>query len=1009
MATLRLLIKRFVAQRSLGLAVVVTLAFSIGVLVAGPIYADSAREAILASSLGSETVNVTNARLQVFGGTTFDWTEADRVVEDAVASIPTREVVAQGLGTVRLNDVEGLPSVPLLFRDGAPGHLEIRGEAPGPGEVALPAGMAESLGIEPGEQIVVLGPNDRTRTLSVSGSYDTPSREDPFWFGSRNPFPAPDSTEPSPLLVDRATYLDTSFRLGMTNEYTWDAFLDLEGVAFDRASRVPGELRDVEETVRADPQLSTARLATGLGTLFDLVDLRVQNLRVPILLVVFQIGAVTLAVLAGVGALALTRQTFELAVLHSRGFQRRTLLVVQAAQALLYAVVAYPLGLLLGMGLAKLAGRFNGEQLPGVSFPVRLNEGAAWLGIAVAVTGALVLLALSVPVVSRTVIEERKRASREDRPLLSRVPVELIVLPLGIFAFIQLRNGTKPQVGEGAIEPFVLAAPTLLLFAASFIALRLFAFVLRRLDGAIGRSRRLPTYLSGRRLGRSPGTGSAAALLLLLSMGLLVIATSYRAIVIRNHQDAAHVQIGADFRVNASPPEQVITAIGAMPPKTMAVVRTDPSFRESSFSLPPTALGIDPDRFEEAGWWREDFSTTPIEEILREIDTPPLGLPVPDTATELTMTLDGENAEGLTVQATSIASDGDIATSEQLLEAGSQAVSLPLPDAERLLSITFAADTTIEVPDRISVTISGAELGGQPLDIGTWQPTTWRGSAGAVTQNGDGTVGYDFRPGAGTVIGGILPPAPPLPALVSEHFVEDAGGPVDVGLTGQQLQVEPIAVASQFPGIVPNAPFVVVSNRGLLERQFSIPEPGVSLNEVWANTAEDPSEQLREAGWTPGVVNAAAPIEGVLAQLPQSLAVGMNFTAAVAGVALVIAGVAAGLYFTMRRRDYEFAALRAMGTGRRQIRSTLVLEQAGLLGFALVAGLGIGYWLLRLVMPYVDTSLGVSYPAPVLVLDWPALGAAVVAIVAATALAIGAAMRTLMRSSVTGVLRGEAE
>jgi hypothetical protein len=45
----------------------------------------------------------------------------------------------------------------------------------------------------------------------------------------------------------------------------------------------------------------------------------------------------------------------------------------------------------------------------------------------------------------------------------------------------------------------------------------------------------------------------------------------------------------------------------------------------------------------------------------------------------------------------------------------------------------------------------------------------------------------------------------------------------------------------------------------------------------------------------------------------------------------------------------------------------------------------------------------------VLVLDWPALGAAVVAIVAATALAIGAAMRTLMRSSVTGVLRGEAE
>ena len=64
-------------------------------------------------------------------------------------------------------------------------------------------------------------------------------------------------------------------------------------------------------------------------------------------------------------------------------------------QALLYAAVAFPLGLLLGLGLAKLAGRLNGEQLPGVEFPARLNDGAIWLGLAVALVGALVLLALS--------------------------------------------------------------------------------------------------------------------------------------------------------------------------------------------------------------------------------------------------------------------------------------------------------------------------------------------------------------------------------------------------------------------------------------------------------------------------------------------------------------------------------------------------------------------------------------------------------------------------------------
>ena len=71
--------------------------------------------------------------------------------------------------------------------------------------------------------------------------------------------------------------------------------------------------------------------------------------------------------------------------------------------------------------------------------------------------------------------------------------------------------------------------------------------------------------------------------------------------------------------------------------------------------------------------------------------------------------------------------------------------------------------------------------------------------------------------------------------------------------------------------------------------------------------------------------------------------------------------------------------------------------------------IAIGYLLLRLMMPYVGTSLGVPYPVPVLVIDWAALGVAVVAIVVAAAISLAAAMRFLMRSSVTGVLRGEAE
>ncbi|MGZ5301656.1 MAG: hypothetical protein ACXWEJ_07525, partial [Actinomycetota bacterium] len=83
MATFRFLIKRFVAQRLLGLAVVVTLAFSVGVLVAGPIYADAARSAILSSAIQGAAVTVANARIQVYGNGGFPWADADASITAA--------------------------------------------------------------------------------------------------------------------------------------------------------------------------------------------------------------------------------------------------------------------------------------------------------------------------------------------------------------------------------------------------------------------------------------------------------------------------------------------------------------------------------------------------------------------------------------------------------------------------------------------------------------------------------------------------------------------------------------------------------------------------------------------------------------------------------------------------------------------------------------------------------------------------------------------------------------
>jgi hypothetical protein len=797
----------------------------------------------------------------------------------------------------------------------------------------------------------------------------------------------------------------------LTTQYSWDAFLDLAGVPFEQVSRVPDDIGRIFSILQGetDPGLSSITLVSGLDTLLEIVRQRIADLAVPILLVVFQIGAVTLAVLAGVGALALTRQAFELAVLHSRGFRRGLLLAAQASQAVFVAIAAFPLGLLLGMGLAALASTANGPDLPGVSFPIRLNAAGQQLGLVAAVIGCFILIGLSMPYVSRTILEERRAASREDRPLLARVPVELFVLPLGVFAFLQLRTGTGPEAGSGEVDPLILVAPTLLLFGGSFLALRLLLLVFRALDTRIGRTRHLSRYLAGRRVGRSPGTGFAAALLLLLSMGLLVVSTSYRAIVLRNHEDAAHAQVGADWRIDVTPPDDILSVIERMPPLTTAVVRTEPRLESGTFNLPPIALGIDPERHAAAGWWREDFSETPLQEIMRRLETPPFGMTLPVPTATLTLEIaSSEDVRNLRIAATGVNASGFVRTAPlEPVGRGLTRYELALDAAVRLLSITIHR-TSLDSPDEVTFEVRSIEADGEPISLEGWEPLTWRGSAGSVEPEGAG-VRYEMESGASDVIGGIVPGSDPLPVLVSPG-IASADGPIfPATLGGQELELDPVVGALQFPSMIPNAPFIVLSGPALLERAAAVPEPGLVLNEVWAEGDRDPIPLLRADGLVPGAVARTAPIEGFLAQLPQSLALGMNFVAAAGGAGLVVVGVAAGLYFAQRRRDYEFAALRAMGTAPGQIVRTLALEQVLLLGFAVVAGLGLGYLLLRLMMPYVGPSLSVAYPPPVFLMDWTSLGIALGAILGSTAIALSLSSRALLRASVTGVLRGEAE
>jgi FtsX-like permease family len=1016
MAMLRFLFRRLVAQRLLALGVVLTLAFSIGVMASGPIYTDAAREFIVTSSIATATAPTKNIRVDTYWDQSFSWTHADQMVTAAAADagVPVGQIVRQAEASARVGPQQA--SAPVLFRDGGPDHLAFRsGAAPGPDEVAIPFGLAYSSGLHVGDRIDVLGPTDGRAGLRISGIFDPPTdASDPFWFGEGTPFNYGDNEDPDPIVVDRDTEQRLANDLGLTTHLTWDLYLNLSGITYAGASTLPDATTAFSHAM-TDGSFVGEQLpdvATGIPVLVAQIQRALTDLRVPILLVLIQVWVVTLVVIAGVGVLLVARQSFELAVLHSRGFTGRTLLLVQAAQAALAALVALPLGVTVGVFLARFAAAMNGPRAGGVGFVTHLSGGSLAFAAGAAATGALVLALPSIPAVRRTILDERRQASRGGHPTLARVPVELFVLPVGLFALALLRNGDATPTGtdQGTIDPLLLFGPTLVLLGASFLVVRLLSWLVGSLDSRIGRSQRLATYLAGRRLAREPGIAFASAILVVLSVGLLFLSTSYRATILRSHSDAAHASVGTDWVASVGSSSTGSDRFDEPLPSGMAPVATVPldGFR-GRYAIPPTGLAVDPTSFRDVAWWRSDFASDPFNILMDRMASPPVGVPLATEGGPIEVTLETPAVDTvLGLRANVVNADGSVASSDpQPLLAGRHTYGIATGDATRLLSLTFSRPSATSALG-VSIVVERLDVGGDPISMDGWTLLPTFGSRGRVETSATGGT-IEAKLGIGGSVAGLEPEPPAVPAIVSTDVGAQEGSDLRLWAGYRTVSIHVVGRADAFPGIPPATPFVVASGPTMFALQGAVPDAIQRVDQVWAIGDTDPTAALGGAGFQIGRVASAQALEARLAEAPQSLAVGLDAAAATAGLGLVIAGVTATLYFAQRRRDFEFASLRAMGTSTPTVRSTIAREQIALVAAASVAGIALGSIVLRLVRAPLLTAVRTVFPAPRISVDVPMLATALIVIGVAAAIAIAAATRAALRAGITTVLRGDPE
>ncbi len=806
------------------------------------------------------------------------------------------------------------------------------------------------------------------------------------------------------MVTTRSTALDVSRRLGLSTWFSWDLYLPWDRMTWEQAQGLEPVQHTIDQRLVETLTTSQAHVEGGIPELIGDVRRSVEDLQTPVFLVALQILLVGLVVIAGVGVLLASRQGFELAILHSRGFSRGWLFRVQLLQAGAAAVVALPIGLLFARALAAFAGSTTGERAPGIGFPTALSTASVRLAVAAAVVAAIVLALPSIAAVRRTIIAERHHASREDRSLLARLPVELVVLPVGVLALVQLRQAPLTIVTDAQpVQPLLLFAPTLLILGVTFLVVRLLSWTARALDGPVGRSRRLSTYLAGRRLARSGDASFAAALLVVLAVSLLVVATTFRATSERAHRDAAQAFTGAAWVGDLG--QMPGGAISTLPPGTTAVSRFIPSAVSGTLPSGTEGLGIDPATFEGSSWWRSDLADGSLGDLMQDLHTPQPGVPLPDGARQLSFRMTApSDADAFDVRATVADPDGTVrATPSQPIVPGANEYTLDLGDASRLLSITIGARSFAElVPAGSAFAFSDVAAGGSALTLDGWAPVS-RAGATATLEATDG--GWRYVVSALSEVVGIQPQPQALPALVS-----DAIDPSTTALlvAGVRVPIRPVAFPRAFPGVPSGSPFVVVSRPALQDVLRAAPEPPSMAVQVWTMHS-DPTADLHAGGYHVIDATSAAAIQAGLDQQPPALAIGMDAAAAIAGLALVVAGVAATLYVAQRRRAFEFAALLAMGAPTRALRRAIGREQLWLVGSASIVGLALGRACVELAAPQLRASAGVRFPTPVVVVDASVLLAALAALVVATFLATRAAGRALSRLPVTTVLRGEVE
>jgi putative ABC transport system permease protein len=392
--------------------------------------------------------------------------------------------------------------------------------------------------------------------------------------------------------------------------------------------------------------LTTYRRAT------DLLTILLYAFTVPI------IGLI-LAFIGLVSRLTVERQRNEIAVMRSRGASPFQVLSFTILEGVLLGMVAFIISLPIAIQLTGWIGQTRSFMDFSATGNLRVGISTEVIRIGIFAL-VLVLIAMLIPAIGaarRTIVSYKLEIGRTPtRPWWQRVWLDVIILITTAYGIYLLRQQGRIVVfgSEGGADPFqnplFFLIPALGIFALTLFSLRFIQPIMAGVAKIAERTKNTSLTLAARQLSRSPGNYSTPLIILALTVSLSSYTASVAFTFDQHLFDQTYYNVGADIRfldvgdssqLNATANQDGETDGGwqfipvheyAKVEGVETVTRLGRYTARASIGTSSTEglfFGVDPGDFPKVVFWRDDFSSKSLEDLMNRLVLDPTGVLVP--------------------------------------------------------------------------------------------------------------------------------------------------------------------------------------------------------------------------------------------------------------------------------------------------------------------------------------------------------------------------------------------